>query len=72
LPSYRIFRLDTGTGKREPGEWLEANDDDTAMTFARELADEARYEVWLQDKLVGITVPTATALPSPSASSSPS
>jgi hypothetical protein len=56
MPSYRIFKLRTGDGRREPGEWLEAADDDEALRLARERERDrdARLEVWLQDRLVGI------------------
>ena len=54
MPSYRIFKLDSDTGQREPGEWLDAADDSEALAVARELAKGARYEVWLQSRLVGI------------------
>ena len=54
MPSYRIFKLHSETGQREPGEWLDAADDDKAIELARELPKGARYEVWIQSKLVGI------------------
>ncbi|HJS40368.1 MAG TPA: hypothetical protein VJ763_03100 [Sphingomicrobium sp.] len=54
MPSYRIFKLNPDTGKREPGEWLEAADDDDALRLTGLLAADAKCEVWLQNKLVGI------------------
>jgi len=55
MPSYRIYLLDTETGHRAPGEWLDAVDDDEALKLAEELAGDGRCEVWLKTKLVGIT-----------------
>ena len=54
MPSYRIYKLDSKSGQRRPGEWLDAADDGEAIELARELSHEARCEVWLQTKLVGI------------------
>jgi hypothetical protein len=56
LPSYRLFKLRVSDGRREPGEWLDANDDDEALRLAGELARESKLEVWLRDRLVGIAV----------------
>lgn len=57
LPSYRLFRLDPANGQRRPGEWLDAVDDDDALERARGLSADARCEVWLQARLVGILIP---------------
>jgi hypothetical protein len=54
MPSYRIYILDSDTGHRAPGEWLDAADDDEATRLAHELAGKARCEVWLKTKLVAI------------------
>ena len=54
MPSYRIFKLDTDSKRRTPSEWLDAADDDHALSAARQLHTDARCEVWLVDRLVGI------------------
>ena len=58
LPSYRLFNLNPESGKRDPGEWLDAADDGEALKRAGELASQGRCEVWLQTKLVGIVLPS--------------
>ena len=67
MPSYRIFRLRARDGRREPGEWLEAAHDDDALRLARELANETKVEVWLQNRLVGIAAGGASLGPQPEA-----
>ncbi len=52
MPSYRFFKIEDG--RRGPGEWLEAAHDDEAMRIARHLSHDAKGEVWLQRRLVGI------------------
>lgn len=57
MPSYRIFNLDSATGKRGPGEWLDAADDDEAVRLSREVNAGLRREVWLKTRLVAIIGP---------------
>ena len=54
MPSYRIYKQNSATGQREPGEWLDAAHDDEAIELARQLSRNERCEVWLETKLVGI------------------
>jgi hypothetical protein len=54
MPSYRIYRLSPETGYRDPGEWVDAADDDEAIKLAGQLAGDCRREVWLKTRLVTI------------------
>ena len=54
MPSYRIYKLDSETGQRAPGEWLDAADDDEAIRLAHELGGDVRCEIWLTTRLVAI------------------
>lgn len=54
LPSYRLFKMDPQSGRRGPGEWIEAADDDDALRLARDVVPAIKCEVWLQTRLVGI------------------
>lgn len=54
MPSYRLFKIDTDSRKRAPGEWLEAAHDDEALKMARDLAAGVKCEVWIRERLVGI------------------
>ena len=63
LPSYRIYRLETQSGRRGPGEWVEAADDDSALNLARTLVPDTRCEVWLETRLVAILRPEPGSFP---------
>lgn len=54
MPSYRIYKLTSETGQREPGEWLDAAHDDEAIELAGKLTANVRCEVWLKTRLVAI------------------
>lgn len=58
LPSYRLFKLDPTSGQRQPGEWLDAADDDSALQQAKQVAKTAKCELWLSDRLVGVIART--------------
>jgi hypothetical protein len=57
MPSYRFFKIEDG--RRGPGEWLEAAHDDEAMRIARQWCRDARGEVWLQRRLIGVVATQA-------------
>ena len=57
MPSYKIYKLDSATGERGPGEWLEAADDDDAVRLTREQAGGLRQELWLKTRLVAMLGP---------------
>ena len=61
MPSYRYFCLKDG--RRGVGEWVEASDDDEALKLVRELGRDSKCEVWLQQRLVGITLDESSAAP---------
>lgn len=54
MPSYRMYKLTSETGQREPGVWLDAADDDEAIELAGQLKSNVRCEVWLKTRLVAI------------------
>ena len=54
MPSYRLFKIDTDSRKRAPGEWLEAAHDDEALNMARKLSAGGKCEVWIRERLVGV------------------
>ena len=53
MAEYRVYRLD-GSGQISRAEWIEADDDHTAVRKARELKDSCvTCEVWQRERLVG-------------------
>ena len=58
MPSYRLFKIDPASGHRDPGEWLDAPDDDAALLQAKQVAKSAKCELWLSDRLIGVIVRT--------------
>ena len=52
MAEYRVYRLD-GSGQISRAEWIEADDDKTAVRRARELKDSCvTCEIWQRDRLV--------------------
>jgi hypothetical protein len=52
MAEYRVYRLD-GSGQISRAEWIEADDDDTAVRKARELKDSCvTCEIWQRERLV--------------------
>jgi hypothetical protein len=49
--TYRLYGLD-GVGKVASAEWIEADDDETAIEAAKQLMDGHRYELWERSRLV--------------------
>jgi hypothetical protein len=52
MPAYRIYCLD-GSGKVWAAEWIEADDDASALDSARQFSSAVRCEVWQGQRLVG-------------------
>ena len=53
MAEYRVYRLD-GSGQISRAEWIEADDDDTAVRKARDLKDSCvTCEIWQRERLVG-------------------
>ena len=53
MAAYRFYCLD-GSGRISEAEWIEAGDDQQAMSEAQDLKPDALVcEVWLRDRLVG-------------------
>jgi hypothetical protein len=50
--TYRLYCLD-GVGKVVSAEWIEAEDDDTAIEAAKKLMDGYPCELWQNSRLVG-------------------
>jgi hypothetical protein len=52
MADYRLYCLD-GAGNIGFADWIEAQDDDQAVTKARELRPDAqRCEIWLKERLI--------------------
>lgn len=51
MPAYRLYRVD-GAGRIVSAEWLEADDDESAVAQARSCAGGTRCEVWRRERLV--------------------
>ena len=51
MPAYRLYLLD-GTGKVASAEWLEAADDDSAITAVKARSTARRWELWQRQRLV--------------------
>jgi hypothetical protein len=58
LAEYRLYGLD-GVNKVASGEWLEAEDDDTAIDVAKERMDGQVCELWQGRRLVARLRPRA-------------
>ncbi|MEO6224653.1 MAG: hypothetical protein ABIO80_02200 [Sphingomicrobium sp.] len=50
--SYRLYRLD-GAGKITAADWIDAFNDDDAVSAAREQCGDGRHELWERNRLVG-------------------
>lgn len=46
-----MYQID-GDGRFSTAEWIEADDDDTALNAARALRPSGAYELWQRDRLV--------------------
>lgn len=51
MADYRLYGLD-GVNKVASGEWIEAEDDDSAIEAAREMMDGHDCELWQGRRLV--------------------
>jgi len=52
MAEYRVYRLD-GSGQISRAEWIEADDDDSAVLKAREFKDSCvTCEIWQRARLV--------------------
>jgi len=52
MAEYRVYRLD-GSGQISRAEWIEADDDESAVHKARDLKDGCvTCEVWQRERLV--------------------
>ncbi len=52
MPNYRVYCYD-GAGKLWVADWVEAADDEAALTAARDMQVAVKCEVWQGDRLVG-------------------
>lgn len=52
MPSYRVYCLD-GAGKVWAAEWIEADDDPSALDAARQFTKAVQCEVWQGQRVVG-------------------
>ena len=52
MPAYRVYCLD-GAGKVWAAEWIEAEDDASAMEIAQGMNRAVKCEVWQGQRLVG-------------------
>jgi hypothetical protein len=51
VPAYRLYRLD-GAGKIDTADWIEASDEELAISRARERLPRGGFELWHGRKLV--------------------
>lgn len=51
LSAYRLYRLD-GSGKIDTADWIEAADDDAAVTEARARFPTGGFELWHRQRLI--------------------
>ena len=51
MSAYRIYKLD-GDGRFSTAEWIQADDDDLAITAARASMQQHSFELWQGNKLV--------------------
>jgi len=56
LPAYRHYRLD-GAGNIREAEWLEASDDEDAVTQVKALALPVASEIWERNRRVARVEP---------------
>ena len=56
MPAYRLYDLD-GSGRFSAAEWIEAEDDDSAVEAARALRKNCRCEVWRGPKFIATVQP---------------
>ncbi len=56
MPAYRLYDLD-GAGQFSAAEWMEAEDDESALDAARALAKSCRCEVWRGPTFIGAIDP---------------
>ncbi len=59
MASYRLYCLDR-QGKITAAEWLEAEDDASALAAARALGKPMACELWLRNRMIDRLEPTAT------------
>jgi hypothetical protein len=52
MSAYRVYCLD-GAGKVWAAEWIEADDDSSALESARQFIKAVQCEVWQGQRLVG-------------------
>ena len=51
MGTYRLYCLD-GVGKVVSAEWIDADDDETAIEAAQDMMDGHKYELWANSRLV--------------------
>ena len=51
MGTYRLYCLD-GVGTVMSAEWIDAEDDETAIETAKEMMDGGRCELWANSRLV--------------------
>jgi hypothetical protein len=51
VEGYRLYRLD-GANKVASAEWIEADDDQAAITAAKEQMDGHAWELWHSSRLI--------------------
>jgi hypothetical protein len=51
VPTYRLYRLD-GAGRISAAEWIDAADDEQALSTARAQSKSGGYELWDKQRLV--------------------
>lgn len=51
MGTYRLYCLD-GVGKVTSAEWIDADDDETAIEAAKNMMDGHPCELWAQSRLV--------------------
>ena len=51
MGTYRLYCLD-GAGKVASAEWIDAEDDETAIEAAKKMIDGHKYELWANSRMV--------------------
>ena len=51
MPNYRIYRLD-GAGRISTADWIDAGDDDEALSKAVAQCPSGGFELWQRKRLV--------------------